>query len=132
MSSALELTPEKLAFIHGGAIQPSTSATVGAESIADAKLQERVAEPQQRAPGPRSESRRSRGSRETAAEPVQRDQLTMIPPLLVPLTTRLQPKTANALRRAYLEQKLRGQRPATQQEIIEAALEEWLRRHDYI
>jgi len=52
--------------------------------------------------------------------------------VLVPLTTRLQPKTADALRRAYLEQKLRRQQPATQQEIVEAALVEWLNSHGYL
>ena len=45
---------------------------------------------------------------------------------LVPLTTRLRPATAQALRRAYLEQKLAGKHPDTQQEIVEAALHAWL------
>lgn len=48
---------------------------------------------------------------------------------LVPLTTRLTVQTAEALRRAYLQQKLAGRVPDTQQEIVEAALREWLRHH---
>ena len=52
--------------------------------------------------------------------------------VLVPITTRLLPRTADALRRAYLEQKLRHARPSTQQEIIEQALHDWLRREGYL
>lgn len=54
------------------------------------------------------------------------------PPVLVPLTTRLMPATAEALRRAHLEQKLRRATPSTQQEIVEAAVTEWLRAHDFL
>jgi hypothetical protein len=52
--------------------------------------------------------------------------------VLVPLTTRLQSATSNALRRAYLEQKLASKRPDTQQEIVESALQEWLRRQGFL
>jgi hypothetical protein len=51
---------------------------------------------------------------------------------LVPLTTRLQPSTAAALKRAGLEQKLRGEQPATVQEIAEEAIQEWLRDNGYM
>ncbi len=46
--------------------------------------------------------------------------------LLVPVTTKLRRRTLQALRRAYLEQKLNDRRPATQQEIIEEAVAAWL------
>ena len=52
--------------------------------------------------------------------------------LLVPLTTRLQPSTAAALKRAGLEQKLRGQNPATVQEIVEIAVSEWLEQNSFL
>lgn len=52
--------------------------------------------------------------------------------LLVPLTTRLQPTTAAALKRAGLEQKLRGQSPGTVQEIAEEAIQSWLRDYGYL
>ena len=52
--------------------------------------------------------------------------------VLVPLTTRIRPETANALRRAYLEQKLAHRTPATQQEIIEAALTTWLQQNGFL
>lgn len=52
--------------------------------------------------------------------------------VFISVTTRLEQGTANALRRAYLEQKLKGALPATQQEIIEIALQAWLRDNDYL
>ena len=48
---------------------------------------------------------------------------------LVPLTTRIGQQTADALRRAYLQQKLNRRLPDTQQEIVEAALRQWLSEH---
>lgn len=50
----------------------------------------------------------------------------------VAITTRLKPRTAEALRRAHLEQKLNRRQPATQQEIIEEAVQRWLREHAFI
>jgi hypothetical protein len=55
-----------------------------------------------------------------------------LPPLLVSLTTRLSPATAEALRRAVLEQKLQRQRPQTQQEIVEAAVRGWLTANGFL
>lgn len=52
--------------------------------------------------------------------------------ILVPVTTKLQPNVAKALRRATLEQRLKGEHPATQQDIVDAALTAWLSRHGYI
>ncbi len=49
--------------------------------------------------------------------------------LLAPLTTRLQPATSAALKRAVLEQRLNGRNPATVQEIVEQAVGEWLAKH---
>jgi hypothetical protein len=50
----------------------------------------------------------------------------------VAITTRLQARTADALRRAYLEQKLNRLEPATQQEIIELAVQQWLRANSFL
>lgn len=126
MSRALELTPEKLAFIHGGTEQP-----VAPEKVEEGTLEQPAL--QHRSRGTVQPHRRNSGKGTgTVTEPAHATSLNMIPPLLVPLTTRLQPRTANALRRAYLEQKLKGHTPATQQEIVETALEDWLRRHEYL
>jgi hypothetical protein len=51
---------------------------------------------------------------------------------LIAITTRLQARTADALRRAYLEQKLNRREPATQQEIIELAVQQWLRKNSFL
>lgn len=53
-------------------------------------------------------------------------------PTLVPLTTRITQATAEALRRAYLEQKLAGRSPDTQQDIVEAAIREWLAENAFL
>lgn len=50
----------------------------------------------------------------------------------VPLTLKLRGDFATALKRASLERQLNGTIPNTQQEILEEALEPWLRTHGYI
>ena len=52
--------------------------------------------------------------------------------VLVPLTTRLHPEIALALKRASLEQRLRGLSPATVQEIVEQSVTHWLQSHGYL
>ena len=49
-----------------------------------------------------------------------------------PLTTRLRADYAAALKRASLERQLSGVTPNTLQEILEEALEPWLKVHGYI
>jgi hypothetical protein len=50
----------------------------------------------------------------------------------VPITTKLHYATIQALRRAYLEQKLNHAMPDTQQEIVEFAVQEWLKKHGFL
>jgi hypothetical protein len=50
----------------------------------------------------------------------------------VPFTTRLRSDFAAALKRASLERQLNGQFPNTLQDILEEALEPWLRTNGYI
>ena len=52
--------------------------------------------------------------------------------LHVPLTIRLQPKSAAFLNRAGLEQSLEGYKLATVQEIAEEAIQKWLRASGYL
>jgi hypothetical protein len=52
--------------------------------------------------------------------------------VMISVTTRFEQRTADALRRAHLEQKLKSIEPETQQEIIEIAVQAWLRDHDYL
>ncbi len=48
------------------------------------------------------------------------------------LTTRIRPDFSAALKRASLTRQLEGVEPNTLQEIIEEALEPWLKQHGYL
>ena len=50
----------------------------------------------------------------------------------LPLTTRVREDFARALKRASLERQLAGQQPNTLQDILEEALEPWLRSNKYL
>jgi hypothetical protein len=50
----------------------------------------------------------------------------------VPLTTRIRSDFATALKRASLKRQLDGVSPHTLQDILEAALEPWLRSNGYL
>jgi hypothetical protein len=50
----------------------------------------------------------------------------------VPLTTRIRVEFATALKRASLERQLDGVEPNSLQDIVEAALEPWLRSGGYL
>ena len=50
----------------------------------------------------------------------------------VPLTTRLRPELAIALKRASLERELAREAVHTMQDILEQALEPWLKDHGYL
>ena len=51
---------------------------------------------------------------------------------LIPVTVRLRPELAGALKRASLERQLAGEEAYTQQELVEQALEPWLKSLGYI
>jgi hypothetical protein len=53
-------------------------------------------------------------------------------PSRVPLTTRVRADYAMALKRASLERQLSGVTPNTLQDILEEALEPWLRTHGHL
>lgn len=98
------LSPERLAFIKGDAHKK------GDLAIATENL-----EPKMTADSTTNSFR----------EPLANDEY------LVAVTTRLHADTAEALRQAHLKQKLSRQEPATQQDIIETALRDWLGQHGY-
>lgn len=115
MNQALTLSPEKVAFIHHGSSPDDANQRKDAASDSDATNKEA--------------SSRSTADHSQLNEPLVSS--TDIPPVLVPLTTRLLPDTAEALRRAHLEQKLRRRSPSTQQEIVEEAVCRWLTEKGY-
>lgn len=129
LSSAMEFTPEKLAFIQ--ATTPPLSGPP--EKVVEPNAETEADEPKKRDSSERRQhSRTVRRQRERVETAPQMLDPSILQGLLVPLTTRLQPETADALRRAYLEQKLARKNPATQQEIVEAALQDWLKGHAYL
>ena len=132
LSNAL-LSPEKMAFIKGhDANQADTSADVhtplqsNAVVVPVVELSAETADvqPKKKPSAKQSQSTDNAPINRNAIAPANED-------YLVAITTRLQARTAEALRRAYLEQKLNRLEPATQQEIIELALQEWLRKNSF-
>lgn len=64
--------------------------------------------------------------------PVSRKQSRLQPVGLIPITIRLRPEIAGALKRASLERQLRGEDVFTQQQLVENVLEPWLIDEGYI
>lgn len=127
LNAAMTLTPDKLAFIKGPAGSNDKPA-----SEPTAQTVETTAEPTRSADkeveeSPRPQRRRNRGR--VASEPQPNEILDQI---LVPVTFRLQHRTAQALKRALLEQKLKHLKPDKLQEIGEEAVTEWLERIGYL
>ncbi len=147
----MTLSPEKLAFIQGGAERPAEAIrkergpgrppkakTIEMQLPSQPNVSEAASAEKRSGQTPSAgafdgsgETERKRKRRPTSRSeaPAASEVLSLV---LVPLTTRLQHKTAQALRRAYLEQRLRHMKPDTQQEIVEEALLDWLERNDYL
>lgn len=134
LSNAMELTPEKKAFIQGtpdakpsalpARTTPPAQPRGGLETsvASEAAAEDRLATDD--AP-----------ARRRAAKPRNRLEAAPVPNLdhfRVGVTVRIHPSIADALRRAHLEQKLNRQSPGTQQEIVEAALSDWLQKQGYL
>ena len=137
MGEALAMNPEKLAFIHGD----KNTAEVGqgpdkGEPTDRAAPEARDADREEPVASGRRIKRRGPRPKETEPLAVPMSHETtdagVLPPLLVSLTTRLSPTTAEALRRASLEQRLRRRRPHTQQEIVESAVRKWLTTNGFL
>lgn len=116
------MTPEKMAFISGGEAKRPPPV----EKVKDIAPSIEVTE--ETKPTERRARTRSRSIREEQEpEPTE-----ILDELLVHRTARFQYRTAQALSRAHLERKLKRLRPSTQQEIIEIAVQAWLRDHGYL
>jgi hypothetical protein len=87
-----------------------------------------VPEPQteDRSPGDESTSQETETRR--PIRPLRRGKPSPLVPIgLIPVTVRLRPEVASALKRASLERELAGIETHTQQQIVEEALLPWLR-----
>lgn len=128
LASAMELSSEKLAFI-----QPTPNSKPAPAPVApEVRPLEEEVRPTEEA-GPTSLVKAAERSRPSRRRAERAEQVSgLVGGLLAPITTRLQPNTADALRRATLEQRLKRLRPATQQEIVELAVRDWLERNGYL
>jgi hypothetical protein len=55
-----------------------------------------------------------------------------ITPGLIPVNVRVRPEIAAALKTASLDRQMQGIEPSAKREIVEQALEPWLRKHGYL
>ena len=146
LTDALELTPDKLAFINGSPGDKPRTAVVPDNSplIVPALASEQEAAPV-KGSNPSTDvgfelTRRQRRPKSATAHsastinkpPENHGAGMTLGNVLIPLTTRLHPDTSLALKRASLEQRLRGLSPYTVQEIVEQSVTHWLQSHGYL
>ena len=124
------MTPEKLAFINGQS-SSAPKQKVAAPAKVDLKPADSEAmEAVQKTPSEGTPFKPRRSQRRTSSEAT--DPSDVLANMLVPVTIRLPHRMAQALKRAYMEQRLKHSKPDTQQEIVEEALATWLARHGYL
>jgi hypothetical protein len=119
--SKLEIADPKAAeaFIKQEAVPARKPAPEAFPQVAETTTEEAAA-------GGEGESRRS-------LRPVRRGKPSPLVPIgLIPVTVRLRPEVASALKRAALERELAGIEIHTQQQIVEEALLPWLRTEGVI
>lgn len=141
LGAAMEISPEKKAFIEGGmttkrptAPPSALSKTVEVEVRSDPKSIKPSVPPSavETVPETKTKPLVRRPSRRGAASPSQPDASDVLDQVLVPVTIRLPHRTAQALKRASLEQRLKHAKPDTQQEIAEQALGDWLSKWGFL
>lgn len=149
LGQAMNLSPDKLAFITGRtttvpAGEPPAVA-VATASVPEQAVSERGQEasddgelPETTTSGPVApKPRRPNRQRNTPTSrhddlDVATEPAGLCGSIKIPLTIRLNPQTADALRRACLEQKLARRTPNSQQEIAEIAISGWLRDQGHL
>jgi hypothetical protein len=130
IADAVTLTPKLESFVKSGVPEVNTSSRSHSSSETNEPPAEVPVSPRDAAQRPRGRPRRPSRTPHAPADPHREMRTTSIlDEMLVPITTKLRRRTVQALRRVHLEQKLRDAKPATQQEIVEEAIEEWLERH---
>lgn len=151
LGAALEMTDDKMAFIKGGVppivdavespapkvslvelaeSQELNAAPPSARSVQMPVLDE---EPDIESKAPSGQPQKRSRVRNPRREHANAEEgMAGMVNLLVPLTTRLTPVVATALKRAGLEQKLYGRKPSTVQEIAEEAIKSWLESEGYL
>lgn len=136
MGEAMELSAEKLAFIRKGAgesPQPTRNAVKAVKPATQPDDSERDGGEIEAAvvvAGENQPTRRPR-TRRVSRESRQAPDSPSLDEFLVSKSFRLRYSTVEALNEAWLDRK-RRHRNAKLQEIAQEAIDEWLRRHDYI
>jgi hypothetical protein len=124
LSDALTLTPEQAAFIdHGPRCDRGGKSPASPPETPESDTKSWPTKP----------AAKHSPKRATQKPPAKEDPSAQaLDQTLVPLTTRIRRKTLRLLTEAHLRQKLDGRRPSTLQDIIEDALEGWLRSNKYL
>jgi hypothetical protein len=136
MSDAMALNSDKLAFIHSSGKANAEAGRAPSTAQAVPAMPAETVRPEPASPGVPTVRRGRKPKAPTQTlEPSPAFNETIsyegYPPILVSLTTRLSPPTAEALRRAALELRIQRRRPHTQQEIVEAAVRQWLKTNGF-
>lgn len=77
--------------------------------------------------------RAPRAAESESTRPRRRSKAAGVTPIgLIPVTVRLRPEIAGALKRASLERQLSGEELFTQQDLVEQALAPWLRSQGFL
>lgn len=126
LGQAIDITPEKLAFIQGQDKKETSKAETPQEKTVEL---ERKSASSARPSEPTQKTMRRTRNRASSLAPTS-DQI--LDQVLVPVTIRLQHRTSQALKRAYLEQRLHHSKPDTQQEIVEEAVSDWLQKQGFL
>lgn len=127
MADAISLSPEKLDFIHGAA---SANGGIPRQHVAFRLHEPDRNPPTSEKPSARRRARVTRNARTKSTLTNVTPAATPQPNLLAPVTIRLTPETADALRRICLERRLTRKMPFTQQQVVEIAIRDWLSRSD--
>src|SRR4051794_28216296 len=117
-------TPDKLAFIKRGAgdSKPDSEAKP-AEHTKTIDLEDFKGTEDEKP------ETKVKNSRRTHRERPELDATAILDEVLVPVTIRVPRRTSQALKRAYLEQKLKNAKPDTLQEVGKQAFDQWLARN---
>lgn len=72
--------------------------------------------------------------KEPSQMPAAQTQKEILPQMVgrTPITTRARPEVASALKRASLQRQLAGASPSSMQDIMEVALENWLKENGHL
>lgn len=130
IGAAMEMTPEKLAFISAQSKPATASPPSTPREKEGVKTVEVVTSQKEPEKVKGSAVRPSRRNRSLPHESPGASEI--LDQVLVPVTIRLPRRIAHALKRAYLEQRLKCVKPDSLQEIAREALEEWLSRVGYL